>query len=286
MVDRSHIWPLGPVKSLTLRIAGLGQAGRNNTGRITVRGRKAPKHRRQYRIIDFRRDRTDPAVVKRFEYDPNRSPFIALIEYVSDKRLSYILAPHDLAVGATVQAGDEAPLAPGNAMRLALIPDGTEIHNLEMRPGMGGTTVRSAGMAARIISKDEKYATIKLPSGEIRKFMLKCRATIGQLSNENWWNRVLGKAGASNWVGRRPKVRGVAMNAVDHPMGGGEGRSSGGRPSCSPWGWHTKGRRTRNNRKMGRMNSSELILRRRNHDKLKLGSKPRPHNRGGFLGGW
>lgn len=286
VIDRSHIWPLGPVKELTMRIAGHSQSGRNNTGRITVRGRKAPKHRRKYRIIDFHRKRTDPAIVKRFEYDPNRSPFIALIEYISDKKLSYILAPHDLAVGATVQAGEEAPYAPGNAMELRLIPEGAEVHNIEIRPGMGGSMVRSAGMAARLLSKDDKYVTLKLPSGEMRKVLGRCMATIGQVSNEQWWNRVLGKAGASNWVGRRPQVRGVAMNPVDHPMGGGEGRSSGGRPSCSPWGWYTKGIRTRNNRKMGMMNSSKLILRRRNHDKLKLGTKPRPRSRGGFLGGW
>lgn len=206
-VDRSHIWPGRPVKSLTRRIAGIQQSGRNTSGRIVVRGRKKRKHRKFYRVIDFHRFREDPAIVQRFEYDPNRSPYIALIKYISDGELSYIIAPHDLAVGATVQSGDDAPYAPGNCMRMAIIPDGAEIHNIEMRPGMGGQLVRSAGMAARLMSKDEKYATLKLPSGEIRKVLAEGKAVLGQVSNENWHNRVLGKAGASNWVGRRPKVR-------------------------------------------------------------------------------
>ena len=228
--------------------------------------RCAPKHRRLYRSIDFKRARTDPAVVQRFEYDPNRSAFIALVKYESDGQLSYILAPRDLAVGATVSAGDEAPFAPGNAMALGLIPDGAEIHNVELRPGRGGSIVRSAGNAARLISKDDMYALLKLPSGETRKVRVECQATIGVVSNDQWRNRVLGKAGAIWWAGRRPKVRGVAMNPVDHPMGGGEGKSSGGRVSCSPWGWYTKGLRTRNRKQF----SSKLITRRRNHEKLGL----------------
>ena len=267
-IDTSHLWPGKPVKALTQRITGQHQAGRNHHGRITVWGRMAPKHRRMYRKVDFRRARLDPAVVQRFEYDPNRSAFIALVEYQSDGALSYILAPRDLAVGSVVRCGEEAPFAPGNAMPLALIPDGAEIHNIELMPGRGGTMVRSAGMAARLMSKDDRYAQLKLPSGEIRKVLKECAATIGVLSNEQWHNRALGKAGASAWVGRRPKVRGVAMNPVDHPMGGGEGKSSGGRPSSSPWGWYTKGLRTRNTKQ----HSSKLIVRRRNHDKLQLSS--------------
>jgi len=264
IVDKSNLWPGRPERSLTRRVNE--HAGRNNSGKITIRGRKAHKHRRLYRQIDFKRVRTDPAVVQRFEYDPNRSTFIALIKYESDGALSYILAPHSLAVGETVSCGEEAPFAPGNAMPLALIPDGTEVHNIEMRPGSGGALVRAAGSCARLMSKDEKYATLKMPSAEIRKVLLGCSATIGMLSNEQWQNRQLGKAGASSWEGVRPMTRGVAKNPVDHPMGGGEGRSKGGKPSVSPWGWYTKGIRTR---KPGQ-HSSKLIVRRRNHSKLKL----------------
>jgi len=264
VIDKSHMWPGRPLKALTQRLNSHG--GRNNHGRITIRGRKAPKHRRIYRMVDFRRTRTDPAIVHRFEYDPNRSAFIALIRYESDGKYSYILAPHDLAVGSTVMCGEEAAFAPGNAMALGHIPDGSLVHNIELRPGSGGVMVRGAGTAARLMSKDEAYAMLKLPSGEIRKVRKECGATIGELSNFQWRNRVLGKAGASSWVGRRSKVRGVAMNPVDHPMGGGEGKTSGGRVSCSPWGWYTKGLRTRNRKK----HSSQLIVRRRNHEKLGL----------------
>ena len=204
--------------------------------------------------------------MQRFEYDPNRSTFLALLRYESDGAHSYILAPRDLAVGSVVRCGPEAPFAPGNAMPLSRIPDGAEIHNLELRVGQGGVLVRSAGSAARLMSKDDAYAIVRLPSSEIRKVPVACVATIGVLSNDQWRNRVLGKAGASRWVGRRPKVRGVAMNPVDHPMGGGEGKTSGGRPSSSPWGWYTKGLRTRNTKKF----SSKLIMRRRNHEKLGL----------------
>ena len=266
VIDKSHMWPGRPESKLTKRIQQ--HAGRNHHGVITVRGRCAPKHRRLYREIDFKRRRTDPAIVQRFEYDPNRSAFIALIKYQSDGDLSYILAPRDLAVGATVATGDEAAFAPGNAMALGSIPDGAEVHNVELHPGRGGALVRSAGSAARLMSKDDKYATLKLPSAEIRKVPLKCMATIGVVSNDQWRNRCLGKAGASAWVGRRPKTRGVAMNPVDHPMGGGEGKSSGGRVSSSPWGWYTKGLRTRNRKQF----SSKLIMRRRNHEKLGLAS--------------
>lgn len=266
VVDKSHLWPGRPIKHLTSRIAGHGQAGRNHTGQITVRGRKAPLHRRFYRHVDFHRRRTDPCVIVRFEYDPNRSAFIALVQYESDGELSYILAAEGAPVGATLRSGPEAPIAPGNALPLSLIPDGLELHNIELHAGRGGAMVRSAGNAAKLISKDERHALLKLPSGEIRKVPKRCMATIGAVCNEQWRNRQLGKAGASFWIGRRPKVRGVAMNPRDHPMGGGNGKSSGGRPSSSPWGWYTKGIRTR---RKGQP-SSKLIVKRRNADKLNL----------------
>ena len=272
VVDRSHIWPGRPVRRLTRAIKQ--HAGHNHHGRITVRGRTARKHRLLYRAVDFHRTRTDPAIVRRFEYDPNRSTFIALIQYERDQELSYILAPRDLAVGATVRCGDEAPFAPGNAMPLAAIPEGALVHNVELRPGAGGRLVRSAGACATLMSKDEQFALLKMPSSEIRKIPKACTATIGQLSNDQHKNRQLGKAGAARWIGRRPITRGVARNAVDHPMGGGEGKSSGGRPSASPWGWYTKGLRTR---RTGQY-SSKLIVRRRNHDKLGLATI----NRGGW----
>jgi len=272
VVDRSHIWPGRPVRELSRAIKQ--HAGRNNLGRITVRGRKARKHRLIYRFVDFHRTRTDPAVVQRFEYDPNRSTFIALIQYVSDQQLAYILAPRDLPVGSTVACGEEAPFAPGNAMSLADIPEGTLVHNVEMRPGAGGKLVRGAGACATLMSKDEAYALLKMPSSEIRRINKRCMATIGQLSNEQHKNRNLGKAGASSWIGRRPITRGVARNPVDHPMGGGEGKTSGGRPSTSPWGWYTKGIRTR---RTGQ-HSSKLIVRRRNHAKLQLATT----NKGGW----
>ena len=272
IVDRSHIWPGRPVWWLTRAIKQ--HAGRNSQGVITVRGRMARKHRLLYRKIDFHRQRTDPAVVKRFEYDPNRSTFIALIEYQEDGKVAYILAPRDLPVGATVSAGEDAPFAPGNAMPLGSIPEGTLVHNIEMRPGSGGKLVRGAGTCATLMSKDEKFALLKMPSSEIRKIPKMCYATIGQLSNDQHQNRQLGKAGASAWIGRRPISRGVAKNPVDHPMGGGEGKTSGGRPSTSPWGWYTKGIRTR---RTGQY-SSKLIVRRRNHEKLQLATT----NKGGW----
>jgi len=265
IVDTRGLWPGRPVKALTERLTM--HAGRSSiTGHITVRGRCAPKHRRMYRVIDFKRTREDPAVVKRFEYDPNRSSFIALIEYESDGAAAYILAPQGLKVGDTVQSGEEVPFAPGNAMPLSVIPDGTLVHNVELVRGRGGKMVRSAGTAAKLQSKEAKYAILKMSSNELRKVKIDCLATIGQVSNPNHRKVVLGKAGASRWIGRRPKVRGVAMNAVDHPMGGGEGRSSGGGVSRSPWGWYTKGIRTRKPMQP----SSKLIIRRRNHDKLGL----------------
>jgi len=270
IVNKKGLWKGRPHQKLTFRIKS--HAGRNHTGQITVRGRSAPHHRRLYRLVDFKRQRKDPAVVERFEYDPNRSGFIALIRYVSDGAPSYVLAPDGLEEGKVLQCGEGAPFEVGNAMPLALIPDGFDIHNIELTPGCGAKLVRAAGTSARLISKEERYVVLKLTSGEVRKVLSKCTATIGTVSNFRHRQRVLGKAGASRWIGRRPKVRGVAMNPVDHPMGGGEGRGSGGRPSCSPWGWYTKGIRTRNKKQ----HSSKLILRRRNHEKLGLSATRNP----------
>ena len=234
-----------PEKSL-LRV-NKKSGGRNAHGRITIRHRGGG-HRRHYRIIDFKRDKTGvPAKVAAIEYDPNRSTRIALLHYVDgDKR--YILAPLRLKVGDTVEAGPEADIKPGNSLPLKNIPLGTHIHNIELRFGKGGQVVRSAGTYAQLMAKEDRYALVKLPSGEVRMVLLNCRATIGQLGNVEHENRSLGKAGRKRWYGRRPKVRGVAMSPVDHPMGGGEGRSSGGRHPCSPWGVPTKGYKTRNNK--------------------------------------
>jgi len=263
-VNKKDLYKGDPEPKLTVKIQS--HAGRNNQGRITVRGRQAPYHRRKYRLIDYTRRRGDPALIERFEYDPNRSSFIALIRYPLDGQLSYILSPQGVAEGDTLQAGEEAPLTPGNAMPLERIPDGFSVHNIELLEGKGGKMCRAAGTAATIMSKEGPYVQLKMQSGEVRKVRKGCYATIGTLSNPNHKLTVKGKAGANRWIGRRPKVRGVAMNACDHPMGGGEGRSSGGRPSSSPWGWYTKGLRTRNRKQF----SSKLIVKRRNHEKLQL----------------
>ncbi len=225
--------------------------GRNVNGRITCRHRGGG-HKRHYRIIDFKRDKQGiPAKVASIEYDPNRSARIALLHY-ADGEKRYILAPLKLAVGDTVMSGPEADIQPGNALPLENIPLGTHIHNIELRVGQGGQIVRSAGTYAQLMAKEDRYALIKLPSGEVRMVLRKCMATIGQLGNVMHENISLGKAGRKRWLGRRPKVRGVAMNPVDHPMGGGEGRSSGGRHPCSPWGMPTKGYKTRKNKKTDR----------------------------------
>jgi len=221
--------------------------GRNVNGRITAR-RRGGGHKRHYRVIDFKRDKTGiPAKVATIEYDPNRSARIALLHYVDGEK-RYILAPANLTVGDTVESGPEADIKPGNCLPLSNMPLGTHIHNIELRVGKGGQIVRSAGTYAQLMAKEDPYALIKLPSGEVRKVLLKCQATIGQLGNVIHENLSMGKAGRNRWKGRRPKVRGVAMNPVDHPMGGGEGRSSGGRHPCSPWGKPTKGYRTRKNK--------------------------------------
>ncbi len=225
--------------------------GRNANGRITSRHRGG-RHKRYYRIIDFKRNKIDvPAKVATIEYDPNRSARIALLHYVDGEK-RYILAPLNLFVGDMVVSGDKADIKPGNTLQLRHIPLGTQIHNIELRIGKGGQLVRSAGVYAQLMAKERKYASVKLPSGEVRMVLLNCKATIGRLGNVVHENISLGKAGRNRWLGRRPSVRGVAMNPVDHPMGGGEGRSSGGRHPCSPWGTPSKGFKTRKSRKSNR----------------------------------
>jgi len=231
--------------------------GRNAKGRITSRHRGGG-HKRHYRIIDFKRDKIGiPARVASIEYDPNRSARIALLHYVDGEK-RYILAPVNLKVDDIVESGPDADIKPGNTLPLRNIPLGTQIHNLELRLGKGGQIVRSAGTYAQLMAKEDRYALIKLPSGEVRMVLMNCKATVGQLSNVTHENIDLGKAGRTRWLGRRPKVRGVAMNPVDHPMGGGEGRSSGGRHPCSPWGVPTKGYKTRKNK-----SSDRLIVKKR-----------------------
>jgi len=225
--------------------------GRNVNGRITTRHRGGG-HKRHLRVIDFKRDKIGiPATVASIEYDPNRSARIALLNYVDGEK-RYILAPLKLEVGSSVMSGPKVDIKPGNTLPLRNIPLGTDIHNIELRVGRGGQIVRSAGTHAQLMAKEGRYALVKLPSGELRMVLIDCNATVGQLGNVSHENIALGKAGRRRWLGRRPKVRGVAMNPVDHPMGGGEGRSSGGRHPCTPWGKPTKGYRTRKNRKTDR----------------------------------
>ncbi len=245
-----------PEKSLLKPLRKKG--GRNVNGRITARHRGGG-HKRHYRVIDFKREKIDiPAKVATIEYDPNRSARIALLHY-ADGEKRYILAPLNLNVGDTVLSSANADIKPGNTLPLANIPLGTQIHNIELRLGKGGQIVRSAGTYAQLMAKENRYALIKLPSGEVRMVLLNCKATVGQLGNVIHENIALGKAGRKRWLGKRPKVRGVAMNPVDHPMGGGEGRSSGGRHPCSPWGLPTKGFKTRDKQKK----SNRLIVKRR-----------------------
>mgnify|MGYP005840997559 CR=1 FL=1 len=235
--------------------------GRNNKGRITSR-RRGGGHKRQYRIIDFARKKYDvPGKVVSIEYDPNRSARIALIHYIDGEK-RYILAPEGLRVGDEVVSGENAPLRPGNAMPLRNIPQGALVHNIEFKPGKGGQLVRSAGTSAQITAKEGKYVTLKLPSGETRMFLDACYATLGEVGNKDHENVALGKAGRSRWLGRRPKVRGVVMNPIDHPMGGGEGRTSGGGHPRSPWGWQTKGKKTRKKK-----SSDRYIVKRRPKNK-------------------
>ncbi|HUU15280.1 MAG TPA: 50S ribosomal protein L2 [Terriglobia bacterium] len=222
-------------------------SGRNNQGWLTI-WHRGGGHKRQYRIIDFRRDKIGvPARVATIEYDPNRSAFISLLHY-ADGEKRYILYPKGLKVGDKVMAGPDADIVAGNAMTLRNMPVGTMIHNVEMRPGKGGQLVRAAGGAAQLLAKEGDYAQVRLPSGEVRKVHMDCTATIGQLGNLDHENITLGKAGRNRWMGRRPTVRGVAMNPVDHPLGGGEGKASGGRHPTTPWGKPTRGYKTRHNK--------------------------------------
>lgn len=253
--DFADVTKAEPERALVEKQTSTG--GRNNMGRITSRFRGGG-HKQRYRIIDFKRDKIGiPATVAAIEYDPNRTARIALLNYVDGEK-RYILAPDGLAVGATLISSRNADIKAGNSLTLRFIPPGTSIHNVELKKGKGGQLVRSAGVAAQLMAKDGDYAQVRLPSGEIRKVHLDCRATIGQVSNTDHANISIGKAGRSRWLGRRPHNRGVTMNPVDHPMGGGEGRSSGGRHPCSPWGQLTKGLKTRNNKR-----TDTMIIRRR-----------------------
>src|SRR5216684_8408722 len=235
-----------PEKSLVVKLQK--HAGRNNQGKITTRHRGGGA-KRAYRLIDFKRNKLGvPAKVAAIEYDPNRSALIALLHYLDGEK-RYIVAPVGLKVGQTVVSGPEADIIPGNALPLKAIPLGTTIHNIELRPGKGAQMVRAAGGAAQLVAKEGDWAQLRLPSGEIRRVHIDCCATIGQIGNIEHSNVSLGKAGRSRWLGRRPKVRGVAMNPVDHPHGGGEGKTSGGRNPVTPWGQPTRGYKTRNNKR-------------------------------------
>ena len=243
--DFSEITTGKPEKSLLRSLKKTG--GRNNLGRITVRHRGGG-HKRRYRLIDFKRDKFDvPAKVATIEYDPNRTARISLLHY-ADGEKRYIIAPQGLNVGDVVVAGEQVDIKPGNALPLRAIPLGTNLHNIEMKPGKGGQLVRSAGTVAQLVAKDEQYAQLRLRSGEIRRIRIECMATVGAVSNPENMNINLGKAGRNRWLGRRPTVRGVAMNPVDHPHGGGEGKTSGGRHPVTPWGKPTKGYKTRKRR--------------------------------------
>jgi len=256
IVDRSELHKGRPVKALTEGLTKSG--GRNNRGRVTVRG-VGGGAKRLYRKIDFKRNRWDvPATVERLEYDPNRTAFIALIKY-EDGDLSYIIAPQRLAVGDTVVTSRTADIKPGNTLPLKNIPVGTIVHNVELKPQKGAQLARSAGTYVQIVGRDAGYAQIKLSSGELRMVPDSCLATVGAVSNPDNMNKVLSKAGRARYLGKRPKVRGVAMNPVDHPHGGGEGKSSGGRHPVTPWGKKTRGPKTRKTKA-----SDRLIIRRRN----------------------
>ena len=255
-IDRSELHKGAPEKTLIATKKRSG--GRNNTGRITVR-HVGGGHKKKYRIIDFKRNKFDVwATVERLEYDPNRTAFIALVEY-TDGEKAYVLAPQRLKTGDKIIAGENVDILPGNALPLKNVPVGTIVHNIELKPGKGGQMARSAGSYAQLVGKDGGYVMLRLASGEQRKVLETCMATIGAVSNPDHSNTNIGKAGRKRWMGVRPTVRGVAMNPVDHPHGGGEGRTSGGRHPVSPWGKPTKGARTRQPKKP----SNKLIVRRR-----------------------
>ncbi|MCU0639103.1 MAG: 50S ribosomal protein L2 [Candidatus Krumholzibacteria bacterium] len=246
VTDYSELTKKAPEKSLLEPMKSTG--GRNNSGHITMR-RMGGGHKRRYRIIDFKRDKHGiPAKVAALEYDPNRSSFISLLHY-SDGEKRYILAPHGVKVGDVLVSGADADIHPGNALPLEKIPTGLFVHNIEMISGRGGQLARSAGSYAQLMAKEGNYVSLRLPSGEIRMVRKECFATVGQVSNIDHENVTIGKAGRSRWLGKRPKVRGVAMNPIDHPLGGGEGRTSGGRHPVTPWGKPTKGYKTRSKRK-------------------------------------
>jgi large subunit ribosomal protein L2 len=251
-----------PEKSLTEPLTKKG--GRNNTGRITTR-HQGGGHKRRYRVIDFKRVKDGvPAKVAAIEYDPNRSARIALLHYL-DGAKAYILAPARIKVGAMVESGPTADIKPGNALPLENIPTGTMVHNVELKPGQGGKMARSAGSSVQLVAKDGAHAVLRVPSGEMRRVPLSCRATVGQVGNTDHENQSVGKAGRSRWLGKRPTVRGSAMNPVDHPHGGGEGKSKGGRHPVTPWGVPTLGKRTRRKHK----ESNKLIVRGRRRGKDK-----------------
>jgi large subunit ribosomal protein L2 len=251
-----------PEKSLTEPLKKTG--GRNNNGRITTR-HQGGGHKRRYRVIDFKRTKDGvPAKVAAIEYDPNRSARIALLHY-ADGAKSYIIAPARIRVGSTVESGPAADIKPGNALPLENIPTGTLVHNVELKPGQGAKMARSAGSSVQLVAKDAGYAVLRVPSGEMRRVPLTCRATVGQVGNTDHENQSIGKAGRSRWLGKRPAVRGSAMNPVDHPHGGGEGKSKGGRHPVTPWGVPTLGKRTRAKHK----ESNKLIVRGRRRGKDK-----------------
>ena len=256
LVDRSELHQGRPVKKLTQGLTGKG--GRNNLGRVTAR-RRGGGAKKLYRIVDFKRRKFDvPATVERLEYDPNRTAFIALITY-EDGEQSYILAPQRLAVGDTVISSDKADIKPGNTLSLKVIPVGTILHNVEMKPEKGGQVARAAGSYVQLVGRQDGYAQIKMTSGELRLIPERCLATVGAVSNPDNMNQNLGKAGRKRHMGKRPSVRGVVMNPFDHPHGGGEGRTSGGRDPVTPWGKKTRGPKTRKNKK-----TDKFIIRRRN----------------------
>jgi large subunit ribosomal protein L2 len=255
LVDRSELWKGKPVKALTEGKRKSG--GRNNTGRTTA-WRKSGGHKQRYRMVDFKRRKFDMAgTVERLEYDPNRTAFIALVKY-TDGEVAYILAPQRLKVGDQVISGARTDIKPGNALLLKNIPVGTIVHNVELKPGKGGQVARSAGTYVQLVGRDAGFALLRLASGETRMVSSECMATIGAVSNPDQQNISLGKAGRNRWLGVKPSVRGVAMNPIDHPHGGGEGRTSGGRHPVTPWGKGTKGKKTRNNKR-----TDQFIVRRR-----------------------
>jgi large subunit ribosomal protein L2 len=254
-VDRSELWKGKPVKKLTRGLTKSG--GRNNTGRVTM-WHRGGGHKRTYRMVDFKRRKFGmEGTIERLEYDPNRTAFIALVSY-EDGEQAYILAPQRLGVGDKVVSAERADIKPGNAMPISSIPVGTIIHNVELKPAKGGQLARSAGTYVQLVGREAGYAQLRLTSGEVRRVRSECMASIGAVSNPDQKNINLGKAGRKRWLGRRPVVRGVVMNPIDHPHGGGEGRTSGGRHPVTPWGVPTKGKRTRSNKKTDR-----LIIRRR-----------------------